>query len=66
MNFTHMKQRIPDYARDLRLNLGSVLSAQGAPGLDDEQIRGVALASAIASGNAAFARELETIVAEAA
>jgi alkyl hydroperoxide reductase subunit D len=50
---------IPDYARDLKLNLGSVLSAAGAPGLNDRQIWGVAVASAIAARNPTFARALE-------
>ena len=35
----------PDYARDLKLNLGSVLTSAGAPGLSDQQIWSVALAS---------------------
>ena len=29
-----IRDAIPDYARDLRLNLGSVLSTQGAPTRD--------------------------------
>ena len=29
---------LPDYARDLKLNLGSVLTTGGAPGLNDKQI----------------------------
>lgn len=66
MNLDDIKQRIPDYARDLRLNLGSVLTPEGAPGLREEQIRGVALASAIAAGNPAFARELEAVIAAGA
>jgi lipoyl-dependent peroxiredoxin subunit D len=49
-----IRDAIPDYARDLKLNLGSVLSTTGAPGLTDRQIWAVALASAIASRNGAF------------
>lgn len=30
-----LKDRIPDYARDLRLNISSVLTPQGAPGLSE-------------------------------
>ena len=48
-----IRDAIPDYARDLKLNLGSVLTTSGAPGLTDKQIWAVALASAIASRNAA-------------
>ena len=54
-----LKDRIPDYARDLRLNISSVLTPQGAPGLDESQMWMVALASAIASRNAELARGIE-------
>src|SRR5690349_8049802 len=50
---------LPDYARDLKLNLGSVLTAQGAPGLNEKQIWSIALASAVASRNTGFARSIE-------
>ena len=40
-----IRDAIPDYARDLKLNLGSVLSTAGAPGLSEKQIWAVALAS---------------------
>ena len=49
MTLSEMKSTIPDYAKDLRLNLDSVLSEMGAPGLSAKQIGLVALASAIAS-----------------
>jgi alkyl hydroperoxide reductase subunit D len=49
MNLETIKARVPDYAKDLRLNLDSVLSESGAPGLSAKQIAIVALASAIAS-----------------
>ena len=58
-----IREAIPEYARDLRLNLGSVLSTQGAPGLNDRQIWAVALSSALASRNPAFAREIEALAA---
>jgi lipoyl-dependent peroxiredoxin subunit D len=54
-----LKERIPDYARDLRLNLSSVLTPQGAPGLSEKQLWMTALASAIASRNADLARAVE-------
>jgi alkyl hydroperoxide reductase subunit D len=53
------RDAMPDYARDLKLNLGSVLTAQGAPGLNEKQIWSIALASAIASRNTRFARSVE-------
>jgi alkyl hydroperoxide reductase subunit D len=56
-----IRDAVPDYARDLKLNLGSVLSTTGAPGLTEKQIWAVALASAIASRNAAFTRDIESL-----
>src|ERR1700684_1568780 len=52
---------LPGYARDLALNLGSVLTVAGAPGLNERQIWGVALAAAAASGNAAFGRDVQAL-----
>lgn len=48
MQLQELRNHIPDYAKDLRLNLESVLTEQGAPGLSAAQIAMVALASAIA------------------
>jgi len=56
-----IRDSLPDYARDLKLNLGSVLSTTGAPGLTDRQIWAVALASAIASRNVTFTRDIELL-----
>ena len=59
MNIEQIRDSLPDYARDLKLNLGSVLTAQGAPGLSERQIWSIALASAVASRNTGFARSIE-------
>jgi lipoyl-dependent peroxiredoxin subunit D len=59
----NIRDAIPDYARDLRLNLGSVLSTSGAPGLSEKQIWAVALASAIASRNPELTRDFEALAA---
>ncbi len=59
-----IRDAIPDYARDLKLNLGSVLTTAGAPGLSEPQIWAVALATAIASRNAAFTRGIEAAAGE--
>ena len=64
MNLESIKARVPDYAKDLRLNLDSVLSEGGAPGLDAKQIRAVALASAIAARHIPLTRAMETFAAE--
>jgi lipoyl-dependent peroxiredoxin subunit D len=60
-----IRESIPDYARDLKLNLGSVLTPEGAPGLSERQIWSVALASAIASRNNAFTRAIESAASTA-
>lgn len=52
MSLDRIKSGLPDYAKDLRLNLESVLSEGGAPGLSQKQIAIVALASAMASRHA--------------
>jgi len=54
-----LRASLPEFARDLKLNLGSVLTAEGAPGLSPRQIWAVALASAIACRNPAFTRVVE-------
>jgi alkyl hydroperoxide reductase subunit D len=59
-----LRDSIPDYARDLSLNLGSVLAPTGAPGLSETQIWAVALAAAIASRNVAFTRDIESLAAQ--
>jgi lipoyl-dependent peroxiredoxin subunit D len=58
-----IREALPGYARDLQLNLGSVLTAAGAPGLSERQIWAVALTAALASRNGAFSRELEALAA---
>jgi len=59
----NIRDAIPDYARDLKLNLGSVLATTGAPGLTEKQIWAVAVASAIASRNVPFTRDIESAAA---
>jgi alkyl hydroperoxide reductase subunit D len=58
-----IRDSIPDYARDLKLNLGAVLATTGAPGLNEKQIWAVAVASAIASRNVGFAKQIEALAA---
>ncbi len=59
-----IKSALPDYAKDLRLNLDSVLAETGAPGLDGRQIRAIALASAAAARYAPLTAALEAYAAE--
>ena len=64
MSLDALKASLPDYAKDLRLNLESVLSEGGAPGLDLRQLRAAALASAIASRHRPLVDALEALAAE--
>ena len=58
-----IRDEIPDYAKDLKLNLGAVLASSGAPGLSDRQIWMIAVATAIASRNDRFAHQIEALAA---
>lgn len=51
MSFAKVKEAIPDYGRDIRLNIESVLSEEGAPSLTKTQIFGVALAVSYSLGS---------------
>ena len=64
MSLDTIKSALPAFAKDLRLNLESVLSEGGAPGLSSLQIRAVALASAIASRHGPLTRAMEAFAAE--
>ena len=60
MSITDIKSLLPDYAKDLRLNLDSVLSESGAPGLNAKQIAIIAIACADASRFAPLQRAINT------
>lgn len=49
MDIQKLIQKIPDTAKDIRLNLDSLFSANGSPGLSENQFAGVALACAYAT-----------------
>lgn len=57
---SELKSQLPDYAKDIKLNLSKVLSEEGAPGLSLKQIYGTALASAYATKNAQLAQALRS------
>ena len=48
MSIEALKASLPDYAKDLKLNLSNVLAT---PGLSEQQIWGTAVAAAVASRN---------------
>jgi alkyl hydroperoxide reductase subunit D len=64
MTLSDLRNALPDYAKDLKLNLDSVLTEAGSPGIDGKQLRAVALASAIASRHAPLVSALEAFAAE--
>ena len=64
MSIQQIKAQLPDFAKDLRLNLESVLSEAGAPGLTDRQIRAIALASAVASRHAPVTAAMQAFAEE--
>lgn len=64
MNLSELRNTLPDYARDLKLNLDSVLGQSGSPGLEGQQIRAIALASALAGRYLPLTQALEAFAAE--
>ncbi|MDP9128063.1 MAG: carboxymuconolactone decarboxylase family protein [Pseudomonadota bacterium] len=59
MGIANLKASLGDYAKDISLNLDTVLSDTGAPDLTEGQIAGIALASAYATRNAETVAALE-------
>lgn len=51
MSFEQLASTLPDFAKDIRLNLSSVLTAAGSPDLTEKQISSITLASAYAARN---------------
>lgn len=61
MTMELLKDRLGDYAKDVKLNISNVLSVDGAPELSQNQIYGIALASAYSTRNAAV---VDAVLAE--
>ena len=64
MSLSDLRNALPDYAKDLKLNLDSVLGESGSPGIDGRQIRAIALASAIAARHLPLTTAIEAFAAE--
>jgi lipoyl-dependent peroxiredoxin subunit D len=60
MTIEQLKNQLPDYAKDIKLNLSSVLTPEGAPDLTQKQIYLIALASAYATKNAELISAITT------
>jgi alkyl hydroperoxide reductase subunit D len=61
MSIDDLKTRIPDYAKDIRLNLGSIA---GITSLTPQQLWGTALSTAIASRNPEVVRAIDAVASE--
>ncbi|UHQ20947.1 carboxymuconolactone decarboxylase family protein [Lysobacter sp. KIS68-7] len=64
MSLQDLRNALPDYAKDMKLNLDSVLSEGGSPGLTPKQIRAIALSCAIASRYAPLVAAIQEFAAE--
>ncbi len=51
MHIEQLRNRLPEHAKDIKLNLSSILTPEGAPDLTQKQIFAIALASAYATKN---------------
>jgi len=51
MNIEQLKNQLPDYAKDIKLNLSSIMTPEGATDLTQKQIYAIALASVYAIKN---------------
>lgn len=58
MSIAKIKEAIPDYAKDLRINLDNVLSEEGALGLSKKQILGTALSLCLSFQNAFLTKNI--------
>jgi alkyl hydroperoxide reductase subunit D len=62
MSLDTLKDLVKDYGKDIRINLDSVLTPEGAPGLTETQIYGTFLASAYATQSEKLKELAEAIV----
>lgn len=54
MSINDVRSGLGEYAKDIKINLGNVLSEEGAPGLSQNQIYGIGLASVYATKHVDF------------
>lgn len=64
-DFESFRTSIPDYAKDVKLNLSSILAEQTSDGLSKQQIYGIALASAYMTRQSNLIRVLDDYVKDA-
>lgn len=51
MNIETLRSSLPDYAKDIKLNLGNVITEAGSPGLNQKQIYFILLTAAYTTRN---------------
>jgi alkyl hydroperoxide reductase subunit D len=61
MSIEQLKNKLPKSAKDIQLNLSTLLTEEGAEGLTQSQISGIALASAYATKNKSV---IESVLSE--
>lgn len=61
MSIEQFRQQLPEFAKDIKLNLTTVLTPEGAPDLIQDDIDAIALACAYSSQNETF---IKTIINE--
>lgn len=68
MSIEQLKNKLPDFAKDIKLNLANVLTEEGAPDLKQKQIYHIAISVAFTLKNAfvinAILNESNTILSE--
>lgn len=69
MSVKEIRSSLQEYAKDIKLNLGNVLTEEGSEGLTQSQIYGIALACVYATKNeeliASLAGDAESVLSEA-
>ena len=58
MSVESIKAALKGYAKDLRINIGNVLTEENSPGLSEKQIFGCALSAALAAGHPFVSKQL--------
>lgn len=62
VDISSLRDSFPEYAKDIKINLGSVLTSEGAPDLSEVQIYAVALACCYSLNNKRLTNALESTI----
>lgn len=64
MALQELRTTLPEYAKDIKLNLGKVMEEDGVPGLNETQMKAIALASAFATKSDEVIRNIKAEVTD--